>query len=451
MSINIINKFKKRFQLTENRGKILKNIYWAVLGKVINIISGLLVGILVARYLGPKSYGLMNYVISYVTLFSIFANFGLDNIEIRELSKLNAKVNIILGTNFIIRLILSIITVLLIIVSLLIFESDSFTFWMIIIYSISLILSSFDVIRTYFTSIILNEYVVKTEISRTIIGALIKVVILFLHLSLEWFIIASAFDFALVSGGYIFSYRKKVGRISDWSFDINVAKYFLKESFPLLLSGTAIIIYQKIDQVMIRNMIDNGALGQFAVASKISEISIFIPAVIAQTLTPILVKAKHKDIDDYKRKRLQFMDIMLWGAVGMSFVMCIAAYPIVRILFGLKYLDAIPVLQIMSWKAIFVALFSATGQIIIIENIQKYAVYRNIFGCFISVAINFLLIPYWGIIGSALATVITMSFTGYFSHLIIPQYRYLFEIQNNSILHGFSRCMGYLRKSKKLE
>jgi O-antigen/teichoic acid export membrane protein len=54
---------------------------------------GLFVGILVARYLGLENFGLMNYVISYVTLFSILSNFGLDNIEIHELSKTKSKIN----------------------------------------------------------------------------------------------------------------------------------------------------------------------------------------------------------------------------------------------------------------------------------------------------------------------------------------------------------------------
>lgn len=56
-------------------------------GKIVNMAGTLLVGILVARYLGPEQYGLMNYVISYVSIFSVLSTFGLDNIEIRELSR----------------------------------------------------------------------------------------------------------------------------------------------------------------------------------------------------------------------------------------------------------------------------------------------------------------------------------------------------------------------------
>ena len=48
---------------------------------------------------------------------------------------------------------------------------------------------------------------------------------------------------------------------------------------------------------MIGNMIDIASVGQFAVASKITEIAIFIPMVIAQTVTPLLVKLIMKTLN----------------------------------------------------------------------------------------------------------------------------------------------------------
>ena len=80
----MINSVIKRFQLSKTKEAIVQNLFWAVVGKIVNLFGGLLVGIIVARYLGPEQYGLMSYVISYVFLFQTFALFGLDSIEIRE-------------------------------------------------------------------------------------------------------------------------------------------------------------------------------------------------------------------------------------------------------------------------------------------------------------------------------------------------------------------------------
>lgn len=439
--MSVLDRLLNKTKLSPNRRKVVKNVCWAVIGKVVNILCGLLVGVLVARYLGPDQFGLMSYVISYVTLFSVFASFGLDNIEIRELSKKNSNKETVLGTAFGVRLIFAVLAMGLIFLTLMRFESDSATFTLVMVYSLSLIFSALNVIRNYFTSIVLNEYVVKTEISRTLIGAGIKILLLFNRCSLVWFVVASTFDFVLIGGGYLYSYRKKVGPVLAWRVRAATARMLIRESFPLLLSGTAVIIYQKINEVMIRNMMDNASVGQFSVASKITELAIFVPMVIAQTVTPLLVRTRQEDPVRYQLKRQQFMDWMVWSGFAMALAMSLLAFPVIRLLYGEKYLSAIPVLQIMAWKTVFMALFGASGQLIVIENLQRYAVVRNIVGCVVCVGLNFLLIPVWGIIGSAVATVLTMAFSGYVSHLFIKPYHYLIPIQTRALLFGWKRIL----------
>ena len=83
---NIRSKISSKLNLSPTKKKVAKNVYWAFLGKIVNMAAALFVGIIVARYLGPSQYGLMNYVISYVAIFEVISEFGLSNIEIRELS-----------------------------------------------------------------------------------------------------------------------------------------------------------------------------------------------------------------------------------------------------------------------------------------------------------------------------------------------------------------------------
>lgn len=435
--MQIISKIKNTLFGTANRAKIVKNVSWAVAGKVVNVLYGLFIGVLVARYLGPEQFGLMNYVISYVTLFSIIAAFGMDNIEIRELAKNQTKRDVILGSAFLFRLVLSVLTLVLIYVTLLIFESDRFTMVMVMVYSLYLIASSFNVIRNYFTSIVLNEYVVKTEIARTLVGAVIKILLLVYKCSLTWFIVANTFDFFLIAGGYIFSYRKKVGTLGNWKFNLSVVKFLARESFPLLLSGTAIIIYQRIDQVMIRNMIDNEALGQFSVAVRIVNLIIFIPSVIASTVAPILVNELKTNYELYKKKRQQFVDIMIWSSIFMALLVSLFAHIVITLLFGIKYQEAIGVLQIMAWKAVGIAMLSASGQLIIIEGKQKMVAIRNFIGVGVCVILNFILIPKFGILGSAWTTIISVLFAGYFANSFLAPFREIFKIQTLAIILGW--------------
>lgn len=169
-----MNIFSK-LNLSENAVKVTKNIGWALLGKVATLLGSFIVGIFVARYLGPEQYGLMSYVIAYVSIFQTLALFGMDNIEIREEAKNKDDRDAIIGTAFVLKVFLSLVTMAAIAVIMAFSKTDTYTKWMIVLYSLSVIFNSFSVIRNYFTAIVWNEYVVKSEIFRTIIGMVIKV------------------------------------------------------------------------------------------------------------------------------------------------------------------------------------------------------------------------------------------------------------------------------------
>jgi O-antigen/teichoic acid export membrane protein len=361
----------------------------------------------------------------------------MENIEIREMSKRDADTNVILGTAFRIKLILALITMVLVIGTAIIFEADRFTVAMIALYSLSIILDRFTVIRNYFTSIVWNEYIVKTEISRTVIGAAIKIALLLLKAPLWAFIAATVFDVALLSAGYVMAYRSKIGAMSLWRYDGAVAKYLLKQSFPLLLSGAAIVVYQRIDQVMIGNMIDKAAVGQFSVATRFVEILIFVPTIIAQVVTPVLVKEKERNYDSYLSKSQLFMNVMVWLSIVISVLFSVISYWVVIWTFGDEYILSVPVLRVMSFKTVCTALFAMSGQMMIVEHIHSLAVVRNIVGSIVCVTLNLLLLPEFGIIGAAYVAVISMFVSGFFVHIFIPKYHYILRMQTISLFCGW--------------
>lgn len=198
---------------TSIKRKIIRNVFWAVIGKVITLFSTLIVGIFVARYLGPKQYGLMNYVISIASLFTVFATFGSSEIIIRELSKKEKPKEVVLGSAMALRMGLAILCFISIVIYLFFSGETTETSTLILIYSSSIFFSCSEVIRFYFTSIVDNEYIVKSEIFRTIIGAIVKIILLFCKAPLIAFVFALAFDFLLLASGYIVVYRKKIGPI----------------------------------------------------------------------------------------------------------------------------------------------------------------------------------------------------------------------------------------------
>ena len=112
-------------------------------------------------------------------------------------------------------------------------------------------------------------------------------------------------------------------------------------------------------------------------------------------------------------------------------------------LYGSEYSEAIPLLRIVAWKGLFVAMGISSGLLIITEGLQKWVVLRNLSGCLINVALNLLWIPKWGAMGSAWATLISFFMATFVVHAFIPAYRFVFKIQCWAILGGWRRILNY--------
>lgn len=420
-----------------SKKKVYANIYWAVLGKCVTLLGSLIVGIIVARYLGKEQYGLMNYVMSIVAIFQVFANFGIDSIQIREEARCMDKRDVLIGTAFVLKIVLAIITLISIGVYSVIFQSDNQTRLLILLYSFTVVFNTTWVIRNHFSAMVWNEYVVKTEISRTVIGLLIKFVLLYFHAPLEWFVGALVFDSVLLASGYTLSYIKKVDNVFKWSFDRDCAVFMLRESFPLLLSGAAIVIYNKIDQVLIGSLLDKGSVGIYSVAVRFVEVLVFVPTIIAQTVSPVLVQAYKEDRQKYEKLSSLFMSVTVWLCVIGAVLVCILSGPLVKYTFGTEYMGAVVLLSVMSFKVVGDALSQTSGQLIIVERKQKYVSLRNVIGCVVSIVLNCLLIRSYGVMGTAVVSIITVLSAGLFANILIPSYRPIFKKQIRSLVFGW--------------
>ena len=179
---------------------------------------------------------------------------------------------------------------------------------------------------------------------------------------------------------------------------------------------------------------------------------LFLPTILTQTITPILIKIREQGTqEDYVKNKKRFVSIITWISILLSFFVSLTAYWLIFLTYGKAYLAAVPVLQIMAWKTVGMALSSSGGQIIIMEGKQKWAVIRNLVGCIACVVLNLLFIPKYGIIGAAWVTIVTLFFSGTIANVLIPAYREVFKIQLYALFYGYKE-LGYIReliKNKK--
>ena len=126
-----------------------------------------------------------------------------------------------------------------------------------------------------------------------------------------------------------------------------------------------------------------------------------------------------------------------WISVLMSLAVTLAAPWMIGWTYGAKYAAAVPILQVLIWKTVGMALSTSAGNLIIIEGIQKWAAIRNVLGCLVCVGLNWVVLPRWGVLGAAWVTLATISVTGCLANLAIPPYHGIFRLQCKALATGW--------------
>ena len=179
---------------SEGFKKYFFNTSWLMVERLVGLTVTLIVGIYVARYLGPQRFGLLNYAISFVGLFAVLSTFGLDQITVREFVTKPSKAESIFFTVFCLKLIGALIVLGLIFAALVFTNNDLYIKFLIFIIAAGLLFQSFNVIDFYFQSQVTARYVVISKLIRLLISSAIKVGLVLLNADLLWFAIVILLD-----------------------------------------------------------------------------------------------------------------------------------------------------------------------------------------------------------------------------------------------------------------
>jgi O-antigen/teichoic acid export membrane protein len=387
--------------------KYFKNTSWLVAEKIFRMAVLLFTGIWIARYLGPNKFGLLSYVKSFVGLFTAISTLGLNGIVVRELVKDKTQRDKIIGTAFWLKLMgaFSVLSILAFAINFM--ANDTHTNILVFIIASSTIFHSFNVIDFYFQSKVLSKYIVYANIVSLFISSIVKITLIINDAPLIAFAWVVLFDSVVLAVGFLYVFLKNSKfRIQNLIFNKETAISLLKDSWPLILSGLVISIYMKIDQVMIKEILGNDAVGYYGAAVRISSVWYFIPMAIANSLFPAIINAKKISKKLYHKRLQQLYDLMVWMAIAIALPMTFMSNWLVKILYGQQYSQASDVLKIHIWTGVFVFLGVAFSKYLTNENLTKKSFYRTLLGAIINVILNLMLIPQYGISGAAFATLI---------------------------------------------
>ena len=424
--------------------KYFKNTSWLFGEKILRMIVGLFVGIWVARYLGPEQFGLFSYAQAFVGLFTAIATLGLDGIVVRELVKDENRRDELVGTAFWLKVMGAFGVLAILAIAINFSSNDQYTNILVFIIASATIFQSFNVIDFYFQSKVLSKYIVYANIISLFISSIVKIALILNEASLIAFAWMVLFDSFVLACGFIYFYIKNNStfKIKNLTFSKATAVALLKDSWPLILSGIVISIYMKIDQVMIKEMLDSEAVGQYAAAVRLSEAWYFIPAVIANSLFPAIINAKKQSEELYYARLQKLYNMLVWMAIAIALPMTFLSAWIISLLYGSQYDEAGSVLMLHIWTGVFISLSVVSGKWYISENLAHLALYRNISGAIVNVGLNLWLIPLYGIQGAAIATLISYCMAGYLFDLSNKKTRKVFY-QKTYTLFGILNSSKY--------
>lgn len=377
-----------------------------MIGKISELILQFVVSLATARYLGPSNFGIINYVAAYVSFFSSIASLGLTVIVIKEISSNNYNHNEIVWTAIGMRIIAGILSTIGVISLIYITHSNDSTMHIIaFLESISILFSSFEVFNYYFQAKLLAKWVSIANFFGYIGMSLYRIYLLLTGKDIVWFAFATSLDtILLVIFSFVF-YTRQEGFKPH--FNKELSKTMFKQSYHYMIAGLMIIMYSRIDQVMIGSMLNQAAVGYYSATLKISGLFSLISSALIHSLSPILYEEARRDRQSFLRRLKQSYSIIFWLNAIFSIIVSIFAKWIIVLLYGNEFIAGISALRIVVWYYGISEMASLNQIYLANDNKNKYINKFCFAGVVIDIVLNMMLIPKYGINGAAIATLIT--------------------------------------------
>lgn len=404
--------------------KIAKNISWLSFDRMLRMSVSLFVGSWTARYLGPEQYGMYNYAIALISLLAPLSTLGLDSTVIRDIVNHPEHKDHIVNTAFIAKSVAGLVTLLCVAIWIVLYKPYSETLSALVIISgISILIRPFDTIDYYFQAITSSKYSVYARSTAFFCSSFLKVSFIKMQASIEGIVSTDMIESIIGGAGLYAIYRGKGNKINPLKFSRETFSTLLLDSWPLIISSSLIMVYMRIDQIMIASLLGNQETGVYAAAVRIAEISYFVPMVVVSSTFPVIVEKKNQSAKELDRGMQRLYKILTALSYVTSILLTLCSEPIVLNLYGYSYSPAVSSLVVLAWSSTWVGLGIARSSYLSAINRNILHLKSIAFATLLNVALNYVLIPRIGIIGAGVATNISYSFAAYFSCFLYRELR----------------------------
>ena len=427
--------------------KILENTFIQVLGKLITAALSIVVLKIITGYLGTSGYGDYTTIYQFLAFFGIIADFGIYTITVKEMSKDESKIPMILGNVMGLRTFLAILAMLLAV--LMVFLVPRYDNTLIPLgVLIATLATFFTLLNGTISSVLQVHLKMQYATISLVIGKIASV------LYMVW-VAYIAFTGDLINGFYHLLWAGVLGNLVmflitayyvrrfckiTYKFDYS---YWKKIFFTSLPFGVALIlntIYFRLDVILmtfilphsqtiggeaecVKALCSDIEIGLYGVAMRMLEMLVIIPVYFMNSVLPVMTRYIEEQSEKIRSLMQYSFDFLI--ATGLPILVggFILARPIIHFISDPQFLGgnvfefgSDTAVRILMFAMLFSFLNALFGFTLVVLSKQVKLMFINAGAVLFNLISNFLVIPLWGFRGAAMTSV--------FSEVIILIFTY---------------------------
>lgn len=391
----------------------LANSAWLSADRLARGVFGLAVMIGIGRFLGPERYGQYSYAVAFVTIFTAFGSLANEGIIIRGLVRGERPAETALGSAGVLRAAGGLAGMACAVGTACLLPRARAELGLIAIIAAGLLLQPFDLVDFWFQSRLSSRHAVMVRVAASLAAGAAKVALALRRAplpALAWLSVAEA---VLVAAGLLAMYHWRGRGPARWRVDAAAVRALLRESWPMAATSLLVILFLKLDQIMLAWLAGFRELGVYVAAVRLVELWNFIPLAVMPSLYPAVVALRARDAAAYRRLLQRLLSGFFALALLVVLVNALLGRTLLGLLFGAAYTGAAPALAILSLTTIFHYSSFIRAQWLLIEHRVVYHLLAASVGVATLAALDLLLIPRWGGLGAALAAAAGYAVAGY--------------------------------------
>lgn len=420
----------------------LKKAAWYSVENITTIAFGLVSVVMVARFFGPENLGKLSMVqtISSVTLFLVVL--GLDHIVVRDLT--NEKNNITYMYTILIIQCVGFLIHIFVVYAMLFYIYDWVVEDDIIIIAIWILLSVYfsraTILKLYFQSNNKPEVIASSALASRGISIIYMMMSIYYEFNYH-FVIAFIPLQAFLQFLFLLTVFLK-NNFFDLKgvklFNIEIAKKVLGEALPLIGASILFPLFIQADILLISVMLTEKDVGIYSAASRLISQFVFIGNIITMTFYLALSKRVNQSSSDEKEFIKGMFSILFSVSFFLSVIIYFFSDLIISSLYGESFHGAEQMLEILVWKWIFIFPAALYSRLLILYGLSKYELFKSFFVAILSLSLNFILIPKYGVVSAAYISLFSYFIADFLIYLFFKKTRFIFYMEFSSIFIFFT-------------